>query len=179
VCLGTATTIGTTAIEFSALTSTMPVLTPGQVLGNPYAYDSPAVPMTPGAGAAAKYVIAFSFVGGVLAASQLLGLHKVSKAITIPANFGSYSGHASQAGATANATGSTVLTVARAVAASPNTFSAIGTITIASGGITPTFATSGGTAVNVAQGDVLRLTGPSTADATLANVYVTLVAQEQ
>src|SRR6185369_2937135 len=128
--------------------------------------------------AVAKYNIAFSFVGGVLAASQLLGLHKVSKAITIPANFGAVAGHASQAGATANATASTVLTVARAVAASPNTFSAIGTITIAAGGITPTFATSGGTAVTVAQGDVLRLTGPATADATLANVYVTLVAQE-
>jgi len=128
--------------------------------------------------AAAKYNIAFSFVGGVLAASQLLGLHRVSRAITIPANFGSFSGHVSQAGATANATASTVLSVDRAVAASPNTFAQIGTITIAAGGITPTFATSGGASVSIAQGDVLRLTGPATADATLANVYVTLVAQE-
>jgi hypothetical protein len=57
-------------------------------------------------------------------------------------------------------------------------FAAIGTITFAAGTITPTFATSGGVAIDLAQGDVVRLTGPATADATLANVYVTLVAQE-
>jgi len=131
-----------------------------------------------GGTASAKYNIGFSFTGGVLAASQLLGLHRLSKAIIIPANFGTYAGHASQAGATANATGSTVISVDRALAASPNTFAQIGTITIAAGGIAATFATSGGTAVSVAQGDVIRLQGPSTADATLANFYCTLVAQE-
>jgi len=131
-----------------------------------------------GSAAAAKYVMGFSFVGGVLGATQLLGLHKVSKAITIPANFGGYAGHVSEAGATANATGSTVLSVDRAVAASPNTFSQIGTITFGAGTITPTFATSGGASVSLAQGDVVRLTGPAVADTTLANVYVTLVAQE-
>jgi hypothetical protein len=125
-----------------------------------------------------RYNLAFSFVGGVLAASQLLGLHKVSKAITIPANFGAYLGHASEAGATANATASAVIRVDRAVAASPNTFSQIGSITIAAGSITPTFATTGGSSVSVAQGDVLQLTGPASADATLANFYCTLVAQE-
>jgi hypothetical protein len=125
-----------------------------------------------------RYNLAFSFVGGVLAGSQLLGLHKVSKAITIPANFGAYLGHASEAGATANATASAVIRVDRAVAASPNTFSQIGSITIAPGSITPTFATTGGSSVSVAQGDVLQLTGPASADATLANFYCTLVAQE-
>jgi hypothetical protein len=127
---------------------------------------------------AAKYVIGFSFVGGTLAASQLLGLHKVSKDISIPANFGSYAGHVSEAGATDNATASTVLSVSRALAATPNTFSQVGTITFAAGSITATFATTGSAAVPLSQGDVLRLTGPSVADATLANVYVTLVAME-
>ena len=126
----------------------------------------------------AKYNIGFSYTGGVLGASQLLGLHKVSKAITIPAGFGAVLGHTSQAGATANATASTVISVDRALAASPNTFSQIGTITIAASGISPTFATAGGAAVSVAQGDVIRLQGPATADATLANFYATLVAQE-
>jgi hypothetical protein len=134
---------------------------------------------TMGTAAAPKYLIGFSFTGGVLAASQLLGLHRVAKAITIPANFASYAGYASQAGATANATASTVISLDRAVSATPNSFSQIGTITIAAGGITASFATSGGAAVNVAQGDVLRLLGPATADATLANFYATLVAQEQ
>ena len=126
----------------------------------------------------AKYNIGFSYTGGVLAASQLLGLHKVSKAITIPAGFGAVLGHTSQAGATANATASTVISVDRALAGSPNTFSQIGTITIAASGISPTFATAGGAAVSVAQGDVIRLQGPTTADATLANFYCTIVAQE-
>jgi hypothetical protein len=126
----------------------------------------------------AKYNIGFSYTGGVLGAAQLLGLHKVSKAITIPAGFGAVLGHTSQAGATANATASTVISVDRALAASPNTFSQVGTITIAASGISPTFATAGGTAVSVAQGDVIRLQGPATADATLANFYCTLVAQE-
>jgi len=87
-------------------------------------------------------------------------------------------GHTSQAGATANATASTVISVDRALAASPNTFSQIGTITIAASGISPTFATAGGAAITVAQGDVIRLQGPATADATLANFYCTIAAQE-
>ena len=126
----------------------------------------------------AKYNIGFSYTGGVLGNSQLLGLHKVSKAITIPAGFGAVLGHTSQAGATANATASTVISVDRALAASPNTFSQIGTITIAASGISPTFATAGGAAITVAQGDVIRLQGPATADATLANFYCTIAAQE-
>lgn len=125
-----------------------------------------------------RYNIGFSFVGGVLTASQLIGLHRATKAIRIPANFGAFAGHASQAGATANATGSTVISVARAVAATPNTFTQIGTITFAAGGVVATFATTGGTAISIAQGDVIRLTGPATPDSTLANFYCTIVSQE-
>jgi hypothetical protein len=127
---------------------------------------------------APKYLVGFSFTGGVLGASQLLGLHKFSKAVQFPANFATYAGHVSEAGATANATATTVLAVSIASAASPNTFSTIGTISFAAGSVTPTFATSGGTAINIGQGDVLRVIGPVTPDTTLANVYVTLVAAE-
>jgi hypothetical protein len=128
--------------------------------------------------AAAKYDISFSFTGGVLGANRLIGLHKVSKNIQIPPSFTSYAGHASEAGATANATASTVLTVGKAPGATPNTFSAIGTITFAAGTATATFATTGGLAVDLSQGDVLRVIGPASADATLANVYLTIVAKE-
>jgi hypothetical protein len=128
--------------------------------------------------AAAKYNIGFSFTGGVLGASQLIGLHKLSKAIQIPANFGPYAGHSSSAGATANATASAVLMVGRATAGAPNTFSQIGTITYAAASATGVFATTGGTAVDLNQGDVLRVIGPATADTTLANVYLTIVAKE-
>jgi hypothetical protein len=129
-------------------------------------------------GSPAKYIIGFSFTAGVLANNQLLGLHEFAVAVTIPANFGAYSIYTSQAGGTANAAGSTVMTVAKALAASPNTFSTIGTITIALGTVTPTFATTGGVAQSFAQGDMIRVTGPATADATFANFYCTIVAHE-
>lgn len=125
-----------------------------------------------------KYAVGFSFVGGVLGASQLLGLHKFSKAITFGANFGNYLGHASEAGGTANATASTVISVDRAVAATPTTFTNVGSITIAAGSITPTFTTTGGATLSFAVGDIMRLIGPSTADTTFANLYATLVGYE-
>jgi hypothetical protein len=119
---------------------------------------------------AKKYAISFSYVGGVLANSQLLGLHAFSRAITFPADFAAYGDNASQAGGTANATGSTAIVVQQ-------NGSNVGTITIGAGGITPTFSTSGA-AVAFAAGDVLKLVGPSTADATFANFYCTLVGYE-
>lgn len=125
----------------------------------------------------AKYVVS-AFVPGVMIASQRLLYHKVSKAITFPANFGSYVGHTSEGGGSANATGSTVINVDKAPAGTPNTFSNIGTITFGAGAVTPTFATSGGTTVNFAQGDVLRMVGPATPDGTFADFYATLVGYE-
>lgn len=118
------------------------------------------------------YFVGFSFVGGVLAANQLLGLHKVTRASTIPANFLN-----SVAGATADATASTVITVAQALSATPKTFTQIGTITVAAGSINCTFATTGGAPKTLAVGDVLRVQGPATPDSTLSNFYCTLVGQ--
>lgn len=126
----------------------------------------------------AKYNIAFSFIGGVLGNAQALGYHKFSKAVTIPANFGAFAAHTSQAGGTANATASTAISVDKALAATPNTFANIGTIIFAAGSVTPSFATSGGATQNFVQGDVMRLIGPATADATFANFYATLVGYE-
>lgn len=126
----------------------------------------------------AKYVVA-SFVGNaVLSNSQVCLIHRFSKAVTFPANFGAFLGHTSEAGGTANATGDTVFNVDKAANASPNTFSNIGTITIGMGGVTPTFATSSGAAQSFSQGDCLRIIGPGTADATFAGFYATLVGYE-
>jgi hypothetical protein len=125
-----------------------------------------------------RYNLGFSFTAGVLGTSQLLGLHKFSKAITFGANFAAYLGHAAEAGGTTNATASTVISVDRALAASPTTFASIGTITFAAGTITPTFATTGGAAVAFAVGDILRLVAPTTPDTTFANFYATLVGYE-
>jgi hypothetical protein len=118
--------------------------------------------------AAAKYVVG-CFVPGVLTASQVLLVHRVAKAVTLPANFAAVAGYASQAGGTA----------AKALAASPTSFSNIGTITFAAGGTVPAFATSGGAAVAFAQGDVLRLAAPASADATFAGFSATVAMQEQ
>jgi hypothetical protein len=125
-----------------------------------------------------RYNVGFSFIGGLLSANQLLGLHKFSKAITFGANFGPYLGHASEAGGTANATASTVINVDRALTATPNTFTNVGTITIAPGTVTPTFATTGSSSISFAIGDIMRLVGPGTADTTFANFYATLIGYE-
>ena len=127
--------------------------------------------------AAPKYVVG-CFVPGTLSANQLLLHHRATRAVTIPADWASYAGHASQAGGSAAATSSVVITVAKALAVSPTTFTAFGTITITAGSITPVFATSGSVAVNFAAGDVLRLTAPATPDPSFAGFYASLVAYE-
>jgi hypothetical protein len=116
------------------------------------------------------YVFGFSAPSGVLTASQVLGHHSVQRAITFPANFAG-----SRAGGTANATASTVITIATATSGT-GTWTTIGTITFAAGSITPTFATTGGLAQSVAAGSVVRAIGPATADTTFANFFCTLAA---
>lgn len=131
------------------------------------------------AGKRLPYVFAFSAPQTTaFSASQVIGHHRFAVGVTFPANFGAYLGRASQAGGTANATGSTVISVEKAASASPNSWSQIGTITIGAGGVSPTFATSGGAAQTFAAGDVLRLVMPSSADATFAGFYATLVGYE-
>ena len=130
----------------------------------------------PGA-ASPRYPIGFSFTGGVLGNSQLLGMHVFSKAVTIPANFGSYSGYATEASGTANATSSTAILV-QSASSGTGSWTTIGTITIASSSVTPTFTTVSGTAKNFTQGQCLQVIGPSTADATFANFFCTLIGFE-
>ena len=127
--------------------------------------------------ATGKYIIG-CFVPGLMTASQQLLLHRVTKAITIPANFGAANGHASMARGTVNATASTVIAVQRALSATPGTFTGIGTITIAAGSMVASFATSGGATVSLAQGDTLGLLGPAVPDATFANLAALLVGYE-
>jgi hypothetical protein len=124
-----------------------------------------------------RYVVA-CYVPGLMTASQNLLHHRFSKAVTIPANAGAYLGHASEAAGSVTATGLTVVTLAKAISPSPTSFSDVGTITFAAGAAVGTFATSGGAAVTFAQGDILRVRGPGTPDATLADFMMTLVGFE-
>jgi hypothetical protein len=117
-------------------------------------------------------------VPGILVSSQILLLHTFTKAVTIPANFGAYLGHTSEARGTVAATGSVAIDAQRALAASPGTFASIGTITIAAGALVATFTSTGGAAVTFAQGDALALVAPATPDGTFANFAATLVAYE-
>jgi len=128
--------------------------------------------------ASGKYIIGASAGNAVLTNSQALLYHRVSKAVTLGANFADVLGHTSQAGGTAVTTASTVVTVDQAPTATPNTFTNIGSITFALGTVTPTFATVSGTSKAFAKGDVLRCIGPGSADATFAGFYCTIVMQE-
>lgn len=130
-----------------------------------------------GGSASARYLIG-CFVPGLMTASQQLLEHRVSKAITIPANFGAYLGHTSVARGTANATGAVNVDVLKATAGTPGTFSSIGTIAVAAGAMVATFTTIGGTTIGWAQGDTLALVAPASPDATFVNFACTLVGYE-
>jgi hypothetical protein len=125
-----------------------------------------------------RHVVAANALTGVLVNDQVLLLHRFDADVTLPANFTDYLGHSSQAGGSAAATGNTEIKVQKATDAAPNTFADVGTITIGAAGVDPTFATSGGSAVSFAKGDVLRLIGPASADATFADFYATIVMFE-
>ena len=122
-----------------------------------------------------RYVFGFN-VPGVLAVGTVFS-HVFTKAVTIPANFGSYLGHATQVRGSANATSSPVVTVARATAASPLSFSNVGTITITAGGVVPVLATSGSAVINFAAGDIARFL-VTTGDTTFADLTATVVGME-
>jgi hypothetical protein len=124
----------------------------------------------------AKYVVS-AFVPGVMTqANQALLYHKVTKNVTLPANFAAYQGHSSEAACSTGSTGSVSITVARALAASPTSFTNIGSISFAAGVINGSFSTQ--PATNLGQGDILRLRGPGTPDVTLADFHTSLVAWE-
>ncbi len=112
-------------------------------------------------------------------ASQVIGHHDVACAVTILANFAAYLGRSSRAGGSAAVTASTVISVERSVAATPNTFSQVGTITIATGAtMVATFASSGGTDIVLAADDRIRFVAPASPDATFAGFYCTIIGYQ-
>lgn len=124
------------------------------------------------------YVVA-GFVPGTLAANQVLLVHKFAQAVSLPANFGTTnSGETSYSDALVNATSAVAIAVNKCPAGTDPTVASnwtqIGTITYAAGGHSGAFATSGAAAVSFAAGDKIQAVGPGTADATLANLAITL-----
>lgn len=101
-----------------------------------------------------------SFYPGVPTASAIAVRVPVARTLNFPANFaGSY------------ATASIAATAATIFAVQKNGVE-VGTITFAIGASTATFATTGGTAVAFAAGDIFAIIAPGTADATLANIGI-------
>lgn len=106
----------------------------------------------------APYIIAGAFPGIPGASEYIVLPHVVAEACTLAANFATC-----KFTATANAAASTVFDVQR------NGIS-IGTATIGAGGVTCTFASTGGTAKSFnGTTDTFAIVGPATPDATLAN----------
>jgi hypothetical protein len=101
------------------------------------------------------------FFPGTPTGSQVMGRIIIPRAVSLPASLtGSYSS------SIAAATGSTTLTLAK-------NGTSIGSVNFAAGATSATFTFA--SAVSLAAGDLLTLTNQATADATLANVSVSLV----
>ena len=113
--------------------------------------------------AAQNYRIGLFFVA-TPSSSEVIMLHVATSDFTFPANF---STPTSKGSVGTNPTLSFALDVMRNGAS-------IGTITIGTGGAF-TFATAGGVAIGIAIGDTLKIVAPASADATIANVAITLV----
>lgn len=113
------------------------------------------------------YGIALYFPGNMTAGTQRLLRHTAGIPFTLPQNLTSSASTSDTAALSA-----AVLTIKKAVAATPNTFSNIGTITYASGAATGSF--SFGSATSFVYGDVLAVDGPVSQDSTLAGVSITI-----
>lgn len=104
------------------------------------------------------------WVAGALSDGQTVLRYVAAEAMTIPAGMTGSQGSAGTA-----ATASTEFTVSK------NGTSA-GTMTFAASGTTATFAAASD--ISLAAGDVLTVAGPATADATLADVAVTILVNK-
>ena len=122
-----------------------------------------------------KYIVS-AFAPGLMSANQKLLFHPFSKAVTIPANLGAYLGHTTEAVASAAASGATTITLAKAAHGTPTSFSNVATITFSAGQVLGTMSTQA--AISFAQGDILRVSGPGSPDASLADFALTLVGFE-
>ena len=103
-----------------------------------------------------------AFYPGTPPANAKIYRGKLARAVIFPANF-----YGAQFSASAAAAASAVFDIQKNGAS-------IGTCTIAAGGTTPTFASSGGAAQTFAAGDLLSIIAPATPDTTLADPALTL-----
>jgi hypothetical protein len=119
-----------------------------------------------------RYVVS-CYVPGLLVANQFLLFHRFPKSVTFAANFSGYLGLLSEAASGTAATATTVLTIARAA---PTSFVDVGTVQFNAGSSVASFASAA--PIVFAQGDIMRIRAPGAADATLSDVFLTIVGFE-
>src|SRR5262245_55542577 len=119
-----------------------------------------------------RYLVS-CYVPGLLTANQPLLYHRFPKSVTFPTNFGAYLGLLSEAGAGTAATATTIISIARAA---PTVYINVGTVQFNAGSAVGSFASSD--PIVFVQGDIMRIRAPSSADATLSDVYLTIVGFE-
>lgn len=128
-------------------------------------YDGTNFQMMAGAGATLNTFAVVSAVTGKPAASQIVAIYTAFSTETFPANFGSPNQSYGSVGTNPTSTASYTVN---------KNGSSVGTVSISTSGVF-TFTTSGGTSFSLAAGDRLTIVAPSSQDATLADVGITLV----
>jgi hypothetical protein len=107
------------------------------------------------------------FVEGTLGASETVFKFACVRSFTVPTNFAGSVVIAGNA-----ATASAVVSIGR-IPSGSTTNTQFGTLTFAAAGTIPTLSA---TQTSFAVGDILTVIGPSSADATLANIAITILA---
>lgn len=116
------------------------------------------------------YAPAVFYPGRMRTSGVIMLRHTFVKDCTLPANC-----DGSKGGGTDDADATTVYKIQRALAASPDSFADVGSITYAAGSHIPTFATTGGSDYTFMTGDTMRIVGPDVPDATLSDTNFTIL----
>ncbi len=115
------------------------------------------------------------FGSGIPVPSMIAFPYQAPQQITFNADLAGIAGAYPQSRAAVAATATTVFTVEIALAASPNVWAVVGSVTFAPGAVTGTIASVGHAAPILAVGDTIAVRAPASPDATLAGVAITLV----
>lgn len=109
---------------------------------------------------------------------QSIFTHRFAFPFTIPADFADYGGASTTFGGSVVATADVVFRVQKALAASPLTFAAAGTITIGAGSIDISDLDSAGLAIAFAKKDSIRILAPTTPDAAFKGAFGTIIGRQ-
>ncbi len=116
------------------------------------------------------YAPAVYYPGTMKTSAVTMLRHTFVEDCTLPANC-----DGSQGGGEADATTTTVYKIQRSLAATPDTYVDVASISYASGTHIPTFSTASGVDYTFAAGDTMRIVGPDVPDLTLSDTNFTIL----